>query len=62
MPDFAGLGVRENENVWWCFSRRGGGGGGSSFLGDGAREEARLPATIALASWSPVIFGVMVRG
>ena len=62
IPAFAGLGVRENENVWWCLDLLGGGGGGSCFFGEVARDEARLPATMALASWSPVIFGVIARG
>ena len=62
MPFFAGLGVREKANVWPLCRLVGIGGGSSCFRGEPAREEAKLDATMALASSSPVVRGVMRRG
>lgn len=58
-----GLGVREaNGSLWWCFRLRVGTGGGCDLCGVGARLEAKLDATRALASWSPVVRPVVLRG
>lgn len=57
MP-FAGLGVRDSSWLgWWnreCLAWRRGGGSGGGFIGEGARDEAREEATIALARESTV--------
>lgn len=60
---FAGLGVREGSwLLWWwnreCLPWRRGGGSGGGFEGDGARDEAREEATIALARESTVSWGM----
>ena len=56
-----GLGVREGKcgvEKWrWDFDCRRG-SGGLGFVGEGAREEAREEATMALARESAVIVGV----
>jgi len=53
--------VREKPSLW-CLGFRSGTGGGSTLRGDGAREDARLEATIALAKSLPVLRGVIRRG
>lgn len=61
IPFFGGDGVRCRK-LEWEVRRLVDGTEGGSFVGEAAREEARLDATMALARESPDLRGVIRRG